>query len=77
MLTHIDTYFSYVKLPKNSCLGKCSTCIEFAQQHLQAKSPIEAAQFAEACTNHLLSPLQNASATRNTAIKLRVTLVST
>ena len=53
MLTHIDTYFSYVKLPKNSCLGKCSTCIEFGQQCLQAKSPIEAAQFAEACTNHL------------------------
>ncbi len=46
-------FFSNVKLPKNSCLGKCSACIQFAQQHLCAKSPLEASQFASACAHHL------------------------
>src|SRR3989344_8767183 len=34
MLTHIHTLFPHVKLPKHSCLGKCSVCIKFAQQCL-------------------------------------------
>lgn len=53
MRTHIKSHFSYVKLPKNSCLGKCSACIDFAQQRLRAKSPLEAAQFASAQSKHL------------------------
>jgi hypothetical protein len=53
MLKHIASHFAYVKLPKNSCLGKCSACMDFAQQCLRAKSPLEAAQFASAWTHHL------------------------
>jgi len=53
MLKHLASHFAFVKLPKNSRLGKCSVCIKFAQQRLRAKSPLEAAQFASARTQHL------------------------
>ncbi|KIC70665.1 hypothetical protein DB44_GU00010 [Candidatus Protochlamydia amoebophila] len=39
MLKHIASHFGYVKLPKNSRLGKCSACIDFAQQQLESQKP--------------------------------------
>jgi hypothetical protein len=36
MLQHLASHFPHVKLPKNSRLGKCCACIEFAQQRLCA-----------------------------------------
>ena len=53
LVHHISTHFTHVHLPHAPRLGKCTTCLEFQQLHLCAKSTMEAEEYHARWAAHL------------------------